>query len=130
RGSVGYARGGVLTEAVRRRPWSAVLLDEIDKAHPDVIDLFYQVFDKGVLEDGEGVPVDFRHTVLLLTSNAGAEVIAAASRRAPRPSPQELLEPLREALLERFRPALLSRLAIVPYYPLSHADLLRIVELK
>ncbi|HWS73109.1 MAG TPA: type VI secretion system ATPase TssH, partial [Thermoanaerobaculia bacterium] len=88
-GYVGYGRGGVLTEAVRRRPWSAVLLDEIEKAHPDVVDLFYQVFDKGVLEDGEGVPVDFRHTVMLLTSNAGAEVIGDACRRKARPSPQE-----------------------------------------
>ena len=121
-GYVGYGRGGVLTEAVRRRPWSAVLFDEIEKAHPDVVDLFYQVFDKGVLEDGEGVPVDFRHTVLLLTSNAGAEVIA----RKPQPSAREL----RESLLQHFRPALLARMTIVPYYPLSHADLVRIVELK
>jgi type VI secretion system protein VasG len=129
-GYVGYGRGGVLTEAVRRRPWSAVLLDEIEKAHPDVVDLFYQVFDKGVLEDGEGVPVDFRHTVMLLTSNTGAEVIGEACRRTKRPSLQELAEPLRSALLDRFRPALLARLVIVPYYPLSHADIVRIVELK
>jgi type VI secretion system protein VasG len=129
-GYVGYGRGGVLTEAVRRRPWSAVLLDEIEKAHPDVVDLFYQVFDKGVLEDGEGVPVDFRHTVMLLTSNAGAEVIGDACRRATRPSVEELNEPLRAALLDRFRPALLARLVVVPYYPLSHADIVRIVELK
>jgi len=129
-GYVGYGRGGVLTEAVRRRPWSAVLLDEIEKAHPDVVDLFYQVFDKGVLEDGEGVPVDFRHTVLLLTSNAGAEVIGEACRRSARPAPQELAEPLRAALLDRFRPALLARLVVVPYYPLSRADIVRIVELK
>jgi type VI secretion system protein VasG len=129
-GYVGYGRGGVLTEAVRRRPWSAVLLDEIEKAHPDVVDLFYQVFDKGVLEDGEGVPVDFRHTVMLLTSNTGAEVIGDACRRTKRPSLQELAEPVRSALLDRFRPALLARLVIVPYYPLSHADIVRIVELK
>ena len=129
-GYVGYGRGGVLTEAVRRRPWSAVLLDEIEKAHPDVVDLFYQVFDKGVLEDGEGVPVDFRHTVILLTSNTGAEVIGEACRRAKKPSVEELAEPLRAALLDRFRPALLARLVVVPYYPLSHADIVRIVELK
>jgi type VI secretion system protein VasG len=129
-GYVGYGRGGVLTEAVRRRPWSAVLLDEIEKAHPDVVDLFYQVFDKGVLEDGEGVPVDFRHTVMLLTSNTGAEVIGEACRRTKRPPASELMEPLREALLNRFRPALLARLVIVPYYPLTHADIVRIVELK
>ena len=102
-GYVGYGRGGALTEAVRRRPWSAVLLDEIEKAHPDVVDLFYQVFDKGVLEDGEGVPVDFRHTLFLLTSNAGPE---------------------------QFRPSLLARLTVVPYAPLRRADLTRIVELK
>ena len=106
-GYVGYGRGGVLTEAVRRRPWSAVLLDEIEKAHPDVVDLFYQVFDKGVLEDGEGVPVDFRHTVILLTSNVPAD-----------------------KLRDHFRPALLARLTVVPYHPLSHADITRIVELK
>jgi type VI secretion system protein VasG len=108
-GYVGYGRGGVLTEAVRRRPWSAVLLDEFEKAHPDVTDLFFQVFDKGVLEDGEGVPVDFRHTVLLLTSNVG---------------------PDRDELMARFRPALLARLTIVPYHALGYAEIVRIVELK
>jgi type VI secretion system protein VasG len=129
-GYVGYGKGGVLTEAVRRKPWSAVLLDEVEKAHPDVMDLFYQVFDKGVLEDGEGVPVDFRHTVILLTSNAGAEVIEEACREEVRPDPAELVERLRPALLRWFRPALLARLVVVPYYPLGEAEIVRIVELK
>jgi type VI secretion system protein VasG len=130
-GYVGYGRGGVLTEAVRRRPWSAVLLDEIEKAHPDVIDLFYQVFDKGVLEDGEGVPVDFRHTVILLTSNAGADVVIDACRTpAEKRDTQQVVETLRPALLRVFRPALLARLVVVPYYPLRKREVLRIVELK
>jgi type VI secretion system protein VasG len=129
-GYVGYGKGGVLTEAVRRRPWSAVLFDEIEKAHPDVVDLFYQVFDKGILEDGEGVPVDFKHTVILLTSNAAAEVIEDACRDGARPDPAALLEELRPALLRWFRPALLARLVIVPYYPLGESEIVRIVDLK
>jgi len=130
-GYVGYGKGGVLTEAVRRRPWSAILLDEIEKAHPDVVDLFYQVFDKGILEDGEGVPVDFKHTVILLTSNAASEVIMAACRDgAEKRDVTKLVEKLRPALLDHFRPALLARLVIVPYYPLRHREVERIVELK
>jgi type VI secretion system protein VasG len=131
-GYVGYGKGGVLTEAVRRRPWSAVLLDEIEKAHPDVVDLFYQVFDKGVLDDGEGVPVDFRHTVILLTSNAGSEIIAEACRNNPadKRDVDSIVEALRPELMRRFRPALLARLVIVPYYPLRKREVVRIVELK
>ena len=130
-GYVGYGKGGVLTEAVRRKPWSAILLDEIEKAHPDVVDLFYQVFDKGVLEDGEGVPVDFKHTVIILTSNAGAEVIAdVAKMPAEKRDTAAIVERLRPSLLEHFRPALLARLVIVPYYPLRKREVVRIVELK
>ena len=129
-GYVGYGKGGVLTEAVRRRPWSAVLFDEIEKAHPDVVDLFYQVFDKGILEDGEGVPVDFKHTVILLTSNAAAELIEDACREGARPDADALMTELRPALLRWFRPALLARLVIVPYYPLGADEILRIVKLK
>jgi type VI secretion system protein VasG len=131
-GYVGYGKGGVLTEAVRRRPWSAVLLDEIEKAHPDVVDLFYQVFDKGQLEDGEGVPVDFRHTVILLTSNAGSEIIAEACRKnaAEKRDVDAIVEALRPELMRHFRPALLARLVIVPYYPLRKREVVRIVELK
>jgi type VI secretion system protein VasG len=130
-GYVGYGKGGVLTEAVRRRPWSAVLLDEIEKAHPDVVDLFYQVFDKGTLEDGEGVPVDFRHTVILLTSNAGAEIISKAVTKPDEIRDVDaLVEMLRPELMQHFRPALLARLTIVPYYPLRKREIVRIVELK
>jgi len=130
-GYVGYGRGGVLTEAVRRRPWSALLLDEIEKAHPDVVDLFYQVFDKGVLEDGEGVPVDFRHTVILLTSNTGSDVIMDACRvPAEKRNTQTIVEALRPELQKFFRPALLARLVVVPYYPLRQREVVRIVELK
>ena len=130
-GYVGYGKGGVLTEAVRRRPWSAVLLDEIEKAHPDVVDLFYQVFDKGTLEDGEGVPVDFRHTVMLLTSNAGSEIIANAVQKPDdKRDVDALVEELRPELMRHFRPALLARLVIVPYYPLRMREIVRIVELK
>ncbi len=130
-GYVGYGRGGVLTEAVRRKPWSAILLDEIEKAHPDVVDLFYQVFDKGILEDGEGVPVDFKHTVIIMTSNAGSEVILELCRTpAEKRDPAAVVEALRPALLQHFRPALLARLVIVPYFPLRKREVLRIVELK
>ena len=130
-GYVGYGKGGVLTEAVRRRPWSAVLLDEIEKAHPDVVDLFYQVFDKGMLEDGEGVPVDFKHTVILLTSNAGAEVIEEKCKTpAAARETDKLVEALRPTLLRHFRPALLARLTVVPYYPLRKREIVQIVELK
>jgi type VI secretion system protein VasG len=130
-GYVGYGKGGVLTEAVRRKPWSAVLLDEIEKAHPDVVDLFYQVFDKGMLEDGEGVPVDFKHTVILLTSNAGASVIEeiCADPKGKRDT-EAVVEKLRPALLRHFRPALLARLVVVPYFPLRKREVSRIVELK
>ena len=130
-GYVGYGRGGVLTEAVRRKPWSAVLLDEIEKAHPDVVDLFYQVFDKGILEDGEGVPVDFKHTVILLTSNAGSDVIHELCRTpVEKRDPASVVEALRPSLLQHFRPALLARLVVVPYYPLRKREVVRIVELK
>ncbi|MEO8380902.1 MAG: type VI secretion system ATPase TssH [Acidobacteriota bacterium] len=130
-GYVGYGRGGVLTEAVRRKPYSAVLLDEIEKAHPDVVDLFYQVFDKGILDDGEGVPVDFKNTVILMTSNAGAEVIQQfALVPTEKRDPKAIFDALRPALLEHFRPALLARLVVVPYYPLRKREVLRIVELK
>ncbi len=130
-GYVGYGGGGVLTEAVRRRPHSVVLLDEIEKAHPDVTELFFQVFDKGVLEDGEGVPVDFKNTVILATTNAASQVILDACREpGSRPEPDSLIESLRPALAHHFRPAFLGRLVVVPYYPLGKAEIVRIVELK
>jgi type VI secretion system protein VasG len=129
-GYVGYGRGGVLTEAVRRRPYSVVLLDEMEKAHPDVLELFFQVFDKGVMEDGEGVPIDFKNTLILLTSNAAQEVITEASLGGRRPPPEELIERLRPALLRQFSPAFLGRLVLVPYYHLGDAQIAAIVNLK
>ncbi len=108
-----------------------MLLDEIEKAHPDVVDLFYQVFDKGVLEDGEGVPVDFRHTVILLTSNAASELITdAVAKSDEKRDVDALVETLRPELMRHFRPALLARLVVVPYYPLRKREIVRIVELK
>ena len=126
-GYVGYGQGGVLTEAVRRRPYSVVLLDEIEKAHRDVHEIFFQVFDKGWMEDGEGRDIDFRHTVILLTSNVGADRVmqcAATPSACPtcRRSPM-----LRAPLLDVFPAALLGRLTVVPYYPLTDATLARIV---
>ncbi|OXJ22623.1 ClpV1 family T6SS ATPase [Burkholderia sp. HI2714] len=129
-GYVGYGRGGVLTEAVRRRPYSVVLLDEMEKAHPDVLELFFQVFDKGVIEDGEGVPIDFKNTLILLTSNAAQDIITEASSGGRRPPPEELIEKLRPALLRQFSPAFLGRLVLVPYYHLGDAQINAIVNLK
>lgn len=129
-GYVGYGRGGVLTEAVRRRPYSVVLLDEMEKAHPDVLELFFQVFDKGVMEDGEGVQIDFKNTLILLTSNAAQDIITEACANGHRPSAEALIEQLRPALLKQFSPAFLGRLVLVPYYPLGDAQIMGIVKLK
>ncbi|MEW5773750.1 MAG: type VI secretion system ATPase TssH, partial [Thermodesulfobacteriota bacterium] len=129
-GYVGYGQGGVLTEAVRRTPYSVVLLDEAEKAHPDVLELFYQVFDKGVMEDGEGRSVDFRNTVIILTTNLGAETIEDACRSAARPGAEDLVARLRPELSARFRPAFLGRLDVAPFYPLAGEDLAAIAELK
>jgi type VI secretion system protein VasG len=129
-GYVGYGRGGVLTEAVRRRPYSVVLLDEMEKAHPDVLELFFQVFDKGTMEDGEGVPIDFKNTLILLTSNAAQDVITDACQGGRRPPPDALIDALRPALVRQFSPAFLGRLVLVPYYPLGDAQIASIVELK
>ena len=130
-GYVGYGEGGVLTEAVRRRPYSVILLDEVEKAHPDVHEIFFQVFDKGTMEDGEGRSIDFRNTLILLTTNAGTDVIAALCRDGQtRPDVDELARRLRAPLLEVFPPALLGRLVTVPYYPLSDAVLRDIVVLQ
>ena len=130
-GYVGFGSGGVLTEAVRRDPYTVVLLDEVEKAHPDVMELFYQVFDKGTLEDGEGVVVDFKNTVILLTSNAGTDVIMRGCRdRHKLPDPETMVEMVRPALLEHFRPSLLGRLVVVPFYPLGDEEIKGIVRLK
>lgn len=130
-GYVGHGKGGVLTEAVRRRPYSVVLLDEVEKAHPDVMELFYQVFDKGLLEDSEGQVVDFKNTVVLLTSNVGSEKMLdffSGSREVP--DSEMVLEMIRPTLLRYFKPALLGRLVIVPYFPLAEPVVRTIVSLK
>lgn len=128
-GYVGYGEGGVLTEAVRRRPYSVVLLDEIEKAHPDVHELFFQVFDKGSMEDGEGRQIDFKNTVLLLTSNVGSETIASLFADAETaPDAEGLRKILQPELLKVFPAAFLGRLAVVPYLPLQEASLQRIVR--
>ncbi|MFI8746668.1 type VI secretion system ATPase TssH [Pseudomonas sp. NPDC077186] len=119
-GYVGYGEGGVLTEAVRRKPYSVVLLDEVEKAHPDVHEIFFQVFDKGVMEDGEGRMIDFKNCLILLTTNAGTEMIAGlCSDPELMPDPEAIAKSLREPLLKVFPPALLGRLVTIPYYPLS-----------
>ena len=130
-GYVGYGEGGVLTEAVRRRPYSVVLLDEVEKAHSDVHEMFFQVFDKGWMEDGEGRYIDFKNTVIILTSNVGTEVIASMCRDPElMPSVDALSTALRKPLLEKFPPALLGRLVVVPYYPISDEMLGQIIRLQ
>jgi type VI secretion system protein VasG len=130
-GYVGYGEGGVLTEAVRRRPYSVVLLDEVEKAHPDVMELFYQVFDKGRLEDGEGRQIDFKNTVIILTSNAGTDLIMkVCADEETMPAPAALAEMLRPEMLKHFKPAFLGRLKVVPYFPITDRNMRRIIELK
>jgi type VI secretion system protein VasG len=130
-GYVGYGEGGVLTEAVRRRPYSVVLLDEVEKAHPDVHELFFQVFDKGWMEDGEGRGIDFKNTIILLTSNVGSELIMNMCRDPElMPEPEGIAKALREPLLKVFPAALLGRLVVVPYYPLSDEMMGNIVRLQ
>ncbi len=130
-GYVGYGEGGVLTEAVRRKPYSVVLLDEVEKAHPDVHEMFFQVFDKGFMEDGEGRFIDFKNTLILLTTNAGTELIAGLCKDPElMPDPEGMAKALREPLLKIFPPALLGRLVAIPYYPLSDEMLGQIVKLQ
>ena len=130
-GYVGYGEGGVLTEAVRRRPYSVVLLDEVEKAHPDVHEIFFQVFDKGWMEDGEGRRIDFTNTIVLLTANVGADLISRMCKDpALMPDPEGVSRALREPLLKQFPAALLGRLVVIPYYPLSDAMIANIVRLQ
>ena len=130
-GYVGYGEGGRLTEAVRRKPYSVVLLDEVEKAHPDVHELFFQVFDKGIMEDGTGRRIDFKNCVILLTSNVGTEVIMEmAAKGETRPEPDVLTAALRPHLQAVFPPALLGRIVTIPYFPLSTDVLAGIVKLK
>ena len=130
-GYVGYGEGGVLTEAVRRRPYSVVLLDEVEKAHPDVHEIFFQVFDKGVMEDGEGRMIDFRNTLILLTSNVGSELIMNFAKDPElMPGPEDIAKALREPQLKIFPAALLGRIVSIPYYPLSDEVLHLIIVLQ
>jgi len=130
-GYVGYGEGGRLTEAVRRKPYSVVLLDEIEKAHPDVHELFFQVFDKGVMEDGEWRTIDFKNTIILLTSNVGSDVIMdLCSVPDLLPEPEGIAKALREPLLKIFPAALLGRLVTIPYYPLSPHMIAEITKLQ
>jgi type VI secretion system protein VasG len=129
-GYVGYGEGGVLTEAIRQRPYSVVLLDEVEKAHPDVLNLFYQVFDKGTLSDGEGTEIDFSNTVIFLTSNLASDVITAMTTSGERPGAEALLSAVRPILSAHFKPALLARMTIIPYFTLAPEALAGIVRLK
>ncbi|HEV8591288.1 MAG TPA: AAA family ATPase, partial [Pyrinomonadaceae bacterium] len=126
-GYVGYGEGGVLTEAVRKKPYSVVLLDEVEKAHPDVMELFFQVFDKGVLEDGEGREIDFKNCIILLTSNVGTDTIMKlCADPETMPEPDGIVEAIKAELNAAFKPALLGRLVTVPFYPISD-DIMRLI---
>jgi type VI secretion system protein VasG len=130
-GYVGYGEGGVLTEAVRRRPYSVVLLDEVEKAHPDVLELFFQVFDKGKMEDGEGREIDFKNTIILLTTNAGTETIMTLTGDPETtPSHEGLVKALKPELDKTFKPAFLGRMVLIPYFPVRDENLKKIVRLK
>jgi type VI secretion system protein VasG len=130
-GYVGYGEGGVLTEAVRRRPYSVVLLDEVEKAHPDVLELFYQVFDKGKMEDGEGREIDFKNTIIILTTNAGTDTMAKlCADPETMPGPEGLVKALKPELNKIFKPAFLGRMVLIPYLPIRDENLKQIIRLK
>ena len=129
-GYVGYGEGGMLTEAVRQKPYSVILLDEVEKADPEVLNVFYQIFDKGVANDGEGREINFRNTLILMTSNLASERIASLCSGAQRPAAEELEHAIRPILSQHFKPALLARMRVVPYYPVSGDTLRELVELK
>ena len=131
KGYVGYGEGGVLTNAVKNRPYSVVLLDEVEKAHESVQEIFYQVFDKGVLQNDDGEDVNFKNTIILLTSNVGTDTIMkACADPDTAPSPEGLTEMMKGDLLKAFKPALLGRMTVVPYFPLGDSVLKKIIELK
>ncbi len=129
-GYVGYGEGGMLTEAVRQKPYSVVLLDEVEKAHPDVLNLFYQVFDKGMLSDGEGRVIDFKNTVIFLTSNLATDVIAEMTQGDEVPLPEVIMSAVRPILSQHFKPALLARMTVIPFYMLRADAMKGIVRLK
>ncbi|WP_130908888.1 AAA family ATPase, partial [Pseudomonas antarctica] len=129
-GYIGYGEGGILTEAVRQRPYSVVLLDEVEKADPEILNLFYQIFDKGRANDGEGREIDFRNTLLLMTSNLGSDCISTLCAGGQRPDAQALQEVLHPVLRAHFKPALLARMRVVPYYPIAGQVLHDVARLK
>jgi type VI secretion system protein VasG len=130
-GYVGYGEGGVLTEAVRRRPYSVVLLDEVEKAHPDVLELFYQVFDKGKMEDGEGREIDFKNTIIILTTNACTEqMMKLCADKETMPTSEGIIKAMRPELNKIFKPAFLGRMVLIPFYPIREDSLKLIIELK
>src|SRR5678809_77723 len=130
-GYVGYGEGGVLTEAVRRRPYSVVLLDEVEKAHPDVLELFFQVFDKGRMEDGEGREIIFRNCIIILTSNAGTDTLMRlCADPETMPGPEGLVKALKPELNKVFKPAFLGRMVIIPYFPIRDEAMKKIITLK
>jgi type VI secretion system protein VasG len=128
---VGYGEGGVLTEAVRRRPYSVVLLDEVEKAHPDVLELFYQVFDKGQMEDGEGREIDFKNTIIMLTTNACTDALMKlCADPETTPAPAGLVNAIKPELNKIFKPAFLGRMLILPYFPIRDEAMKKIILLK
>ncbi|MCX6604086.1 MAG: type VI secretion system ATPase TssH [Acidobacteria bacterium] len=130
-GYVGYGEGGVLTEAVRRRPYSVVLLDEVEKAHPDVLELFFQVFDKGQMEDGEGREIDFKNTIIILTTNAATDqIMKLTADLETAPTPAGIVKIIKPELDKVFKPAFLGRMVVIPYYPVRDAALKQIIRLK
>ncbi|WP_260958442.1 type VI secretion system ATPase TssH [Pseudomonas citri] len=129
-GYVGYGEGGMLTEAVRQKPYSVLLLDEVEKADPEVLNLFYQIFDKGLANDGEGREIDFRNTLILMTSNLGSERISELCENAAQPSADHLEHVIRPILSKHFKPALLARMRVVPYYPVSGSVIRELVAIK
>jgi len=129
-GYVGYGEGGMLTEAVRQKPYSVVLLDEVEKADPDVMNIFYQIFDKGVANDGEGREINFRNTLILMTSNLASDRITSLCQSGQRPATEDLESAIRPTLTQHFKPALLARMRVVPYYPVQDEVLAELVALK
>jgi len=130
-GYVGFGEGGVLTEAARRKPYSVILLDEMEKAHPGVQDVFYNLFDKGTIKDGEGRDIDFKNTVIIMTSNAGSDAISAiCAQEEEKPDPDLLLESMRHELLKTFKPAFLGRTNVITYYPLDDENMLKICKIN
>jgi type VI secretion system protein VasG len=129
-GYVGYGEGGMLTEAVRQKPYSVVILDEVEKAHLDVMNLFYQVFDKGVLTDAEGKEINFKNTIIILTSNLASDIIQSLTSSEEQPSVDTITSTIRPTLSKHFKPALLARMTIIPFFSLNRNTMKTIIELK